>query len=82
MVTVANCALITAGSLGFSVGLYTAVALIATGVLLARRMLPLFGPGELGGPPKYAQACFALFVVLWMLYIALSALQSYRIIGV
>lgn len=72
---------VPAGSLGFSVGLYTAVSLIATGVLLARRMLPAFGPGELGGPPKYAKACAALFLILWLLYIGLSALQTYKVIA-
>lgn len=73
---------VPAGNLGFSVGLYTAVALIATGILLARRMLPIFGPGELGGPKNPARASFGLFVVLWLLYIGLSALQSYEIIAV
>lgn len=72
---------VSAGSLGFSVGLYTAMSLIATGVLLARRMLPSLGRGELGGPPSFAWLTCLLFVFLWFVYIALSALQSYNLIG-
>lgn len=72
---------VPAGSLGFSVGLYTAVSLIATGVLLARRMLPLFGNSELGGPKNLAVLCALLFFVLWIIYVGLSALQSYQVIA-
>lgn len=72
---------VPAGSLGFSVGLYTAVSLIATGVLIARRMLPVFGRAELGGPKTSANLCALLFVSLWLLYVGLSALQSYQVIA-
>lgn len=72
---------VRAGSLGFSVGLYTAVSLIAIGVLIVRRMMPIFGPGELGGPPKFAFATCFLFVSLWVFYVILSSLQAYGIIA-
>ena len=72
---------VNAGSLGFSVGIFTAVALVAHGVLLARRMLPSLGQGELGGPSKYAYLSFAIFGCLWFVYIALSALKSYHVIA-
>lgn len=72
---------VPAGSLGFSVGLYTAVSLIATGVLLARRMLPIFGNAELGGPKKLSLLCALLFGFLWIIYVGLSALQSYQVIA-
>ena len=72
---------VPAGSLGFSVGIFTGVALIATGVLIARRFLPIFGRGELGGPPAASWGCAILFFILWFIYCTLSALQSYHIIA-
>jgi solute carrier family 8 (sodium/calcium exchanger) len=72
---------VPAGSLGFSVGIFTGVALIATGVLLARRSLPIFGRGELGGPPAASWGCAILFCCLWLIYCTLSALQSYGVIA-
>lgn len=43
------------GSLGFSVGLYSAISLVCLGVLIARRTIPIFGPGKFCGIRKYNQ---------------------------
>lgn len=40
---------VPAGSLGFSVLVYSAVAIAAVGLLTARRFLKVFGKAELGG---------------------------------
>ena len=71
---------VEAGSLGFSVGIFTAVALVGHGILLARRMFPSLGSGELGGPGKFANSSALVFVFLWLIYIALSALNSYGVV--
>ena len=38
-----------AGALSFSVILYTIAAIMAIGLIMARRFLPVFGSSELGG---------------------------------
>lgn len=70
-----------AGDLGFSVIIYTIVAIIALAVLIGRRMIPSIG-GELGGPTCSKVFCSVLFVFLWVLYVLLSALQTKDIINV
>ena len=40
---------VKAGSLAFSVTLYTICAIMAIGLLVLRRFLPVFGKAELGG---------------------------------
>ncbi|CAJ0584603.1 unnamed protein product, partial [Mesorhabditis spiculigera] len=42
---------VKAGDLGFSVAVFTIFSIIFLIVLIARRMLAVFGKGELGGPP-------------------------------
>ena len=66
-----------AGSLTFSVAIFTVCCVICLVVLIMRRYLSVFGRGELGGPTvsKYLTAGFFLF--LWLLYILLSSLQAY-----
>lgn len=51
-------------------------------LLIARRVLPFFGKGELGGPvgPKVLSAL--ILIVLWLGYVLLSALQTYDYISV
>jgi len=68
---------VEAGSLGFSVTLYTICAIAAVCLILARRILPLFGQAELGGNVvmKYLSGGFLVF--LWILYVIFSSLQSY-----
>ena len=71
-----------AGSLGFSVTVFTICAIITIAILMIRRMAPerVFGGAELGGPTvtKYLTAGF--LVSLWFLYVLLSALQTYKYI--
>lgn len=71
---------VSAGDLGFSVGIFTAVALIAHAILLARRMSPTLGYGELGGPSKFANTSALIFVFLWFVYIIMSSLKSYEVL--
>ena len=68
---------VNAGTLSFSVIVYTTCAIAAVALLMVRRFLPIFGKAELGGPrvTKYISAGFFLF--LWLLYIVLSILQCY-----
>nr|XP_022315643.1 sodium/calcium exchanger 2-like isoform X4 [Crassostrea virginica] len=70
------------GSLGFSVILYTACAIIAILLLIARRFLKPFGQAELGGPkwPKILSA--VIMVSLWVFYVLLSSLNAENIINV
>ena len=68
---------VKAGSLTFSVAVYTVVSFFALALLFARRFVKPLGKAELGGPaiPKYFTAVFFLF--LWIVYITLSSLQAY-----
>mmetsp|Transcript_26770 Transcript_26770/g.63741 ORF Transcript_26770/g.63741 Transcript_26770/m.63741 type:complete len:832 (+) Transcript_26770:110-2605(+) len=61
---------VVGGDLGFSVGVFTGLAVVCIATLILRRFL--FG-GELGGPkvPKMLTGVF--LVCLWILYIGLSA---------
>lgn len=61
------------GDLGFSVMVFSVMAVVCILVLFWRRRM--FG-GELGGPkgPKYATAVF--FVLLWFIYIAMSSWKA------
>jgi len=72
---------VNAGTLSFSVIVYTTCAIAAVALLMVRRFLPIFGKAELGGPKvtKYISAGFFLF--LWLLYIVLSILQCYGYIN-
>jgi len=69
-----------AGSLAFSVFVYTIVATLALVLILVRRYSALFGKSELGGPaiPKYASGVFLL--MLWTIYILLSSFHTYGFI--
>lgn len=68
---------VEAGTLSFSVIVYTCCAITAVIVFMARRFLSFAGNAELGGPnvTKYLSALF--FIFLWLLYVVLSVLQSY-----
>jgi len=72
---------VEAGTLSFSVMVYTVCALLGLALLMARRFLPVFGNAELGGPTVTKWASSVFFIVLWFLYITLSILQSYKIIS-
>lgn len=67
---------VPAGDLGFSVGIFTVLSIFCIGLLLLRRMMPIFGPGELGGPIKYSILTSIFFVTLWFIYIAGSIFKT------
>ncbi|NXJ65936.1 NAC3 protein, partial [Rostratula benghalensis] len=66
---------VSAGTLAFSVTLFTIFAFICISVLLYRRR-PHLG-GELGGPRGCKVATMLLFVSLWLLYILFATLEAY-----
>jgi len=71
---------VQAGSLGFSVTIYTITAICAVILLMLRRSFAIFGNAELGGnvPMKYVSAVILVF--LWFTYVTLSSLQAYGVI--
>ncbi|MEE6492806.1 hypothetical protein FKM82_016641 [Ascaphus truei] len=66
---------VSAGTLAFSVTLFTIFAFVCISVLLYRRR-PHIG-GELGGPRGCRLATTLLFVSLWLLYILFATLEAY-----
>lgn len=66
---------VEAGSLGFSVVVFCVCALVAIALLMLRRSKKV--GGELGGAKPYKLPTSLLFAMLWMVYIVLSALQTY-----
>lgn len=69
---------VPSGSLGFSVSIYCAVSITCISLLMLRRKLTFFGKAELGGPRPAAIASAVFMVFLWVLYIVLSALKTYK----
>ncbi|KAG5285073.1 hypothetical protein AALO_G00033800 [Alosa alosa] len=67
---------VPAGSLAFSVTLFTVQALACVCVLLYRRRPGVSG-GELGGPRGPKLLTTLLFVSLWLVYIMLASLDAY-----
>jgi len=70
--------LVKPGSLGFSVTIFCTEALVAILILLLRRN-PAVG-GELGGPKAVKTVTSSIFVCLWVIYVALSAMEAYGVI--
>ena len=66
---------VPAGSLAFSIVLFTVLAMVALVTLLLRRA---FIGGELGGSRKWAMIHSAGFVALWLLYIVLASMNDRR----
>ncbi|KPP77585.1 sodium/calcium exchanger 3-like [Scleropages formosus] len=66
---------VPAGSLAFSVTLFTIFAFLAVTVLLYRRRAHI--GGELGGPRGHRLATTGFFFSLWLLYILFSGLEAY-----
>ncbi|CAD7941387.1 unnamed protein product [Amoebophrya sp. A120] len=64
---------VVAGSLGYSVTIFTLTAFACLGTLVLRRYL--YG-GELGGPAGPKWATFAFFCALWGVYISLSSIKA------
>ena len=69
---------VPAGSLAFSVVVYTICSIVTLALLVVRRNVSIFGKAELGGPhvPKLISGLFMIF--LWFLYVLISSLQSYE----
>lgn len=68
---------VKAGSLTFSVMIFTICSIVCFSVLFIRRFTKWFGRGELGGPTVPKMLTSGMFVLLWFLYITLSTLQAY-----
>ena len=68
---------VPAGSLGFSVAVFSSLAVSCILFLLLRRKI---AGGELGGPEGLRWVSFALLVTFWFTYIILSSLKAYEII--
>lgn len=67
---------VPAGSLGFSVLVFTVAAVVAVGLLQARRRFEFFGRAELGGPSGPRRATAAAFLAMWVVYISLASLRE------
>lgn len=70
-----GCFVVKAGTLVFSVIVYSICALIAVALLVVRRK---FLGGELGGPKPQAYASSCLLVCLWAVYVGLSSWYALR----
>ncbi|XP_033743112.1 sodium/calcium exchanger 3-like isoform X1 [Pecten maximus] len=71
---------VPAGSLGFSVVVFTICSLLTIMFIILRRNLSVFGSAELGGPkvPKIISGTY--FIVVWILYVLLVSLNVYEYI--
>lgn len=69
---------VPAGSLGFSVCVFSVVAIICIIILLIRRKKV---GGELGGSQQGRVFSATILVFLWLLYIFMSILQAYNVGG-
>jgi len=72
---------VKAGSLSFSVTLYTICAILALSLIVVRRFTPVFGKAELGGNKGLNIFTGAFLVILWLGYVIMSALQAYDVIS-
>ena len=59
---------------------YTVLSLVAISLLMFRRMSSICGRAELGGPKGPAMVSAAFMILLWIIYVTLSALQAYGVI--
>ncbi|KAL0275303.1 UNVERIFIED_CONTAM: hypothetical protein PYX00_003196 [Menopon gallinae] len=73
---------VPAGTLGFSVLLFSISAIIAFCLLILRRKASAFGAAELGGPLALKYFSGSILILLWVLYIVASCLQEYGYINV
>jgi len=71
---------VEAGSLGFSVTLYTIFALSALTLIVCRRFFSVFGKAELGGNNVLKYVSGFILISFWMMYVVFSALQVYDVI--
>ncbi|KAK6626785.1 hypothetical protein RUM44_009262 [Polyplax serrata] len=73
---------VPAGTLGFTVLMFSICAVIAIGLLVLRRNLTTTGKAELGGPLLWKFLSGGCLISLWVLYIVVSCLQEYGYIHV
>ncbi|XP_037045001.1 sodium/calcium exchanger 1-like [Bradysia coprophila] len=66
------------GTLAFTLSLFLAGAIIAIGILLARRSKKV--GGELGGPAGLKYATSAVLFGIWLMYVTTSTLEAYGIV--
>ena len=67
---------VEAGALGFSVLIFCIEALVCITILMYRRFNKNIN-AELGGPSRSRKITSFAFVMLWIMYLLISALQSY-----
>jgi hypothetical protein len=70
--------MVPAGELGFSVAVYSALAVVAVILFIIRRFA--YG-GELGGPKIHNYVSSCIFASLWIAYIGLSAVGKEAVLG-
>jgi solute carrier family 8 (sodium/calcium exchanger) len=70
--------LVEPGSLGYSVCVFCACAIVCISLMLIRRNP--FCAGELGGPYKFKIFTSVFMTCLWFIYLILSSLETYCII--
>ncbi|KAF8770674.1 Sodium/calcium exchanger 3 like protein [Argiope bruennichi] len=68
---------VEAGTLGFSVAIYSALAIACISLIVARRYMAVLGRAELGGPRNVALGCAIAMISMWFLYVMLSSLEAY-----
>ncbi|XP_056017279.1 sodium/calcium exchanger 3-like isoform X1 [Ostrea edulis] len=68
---------VPAGSLGFSVVIFTVLAVLTLILIVIRRYVGLFGNAELGGPkiPKIISG--GCMIIFWFVYVLVASLQTY-----
>lgn len=71
---------VEAGSLGFSVLVFCIEAIVCIAILMYRRYHKNIG-AELGGPARSRKITSLVLVSLWLIYVLLSAFESYCYIG-
>jgi len=67
---------VAGGDLGFSVGLFSGLAVLTYIILIVRRSHKVAG-GALGGAQPIKGITAGLFVTFWMIYVLCSALKTY-----
>jgi len=66
--------IVPSGDLGISVMVFAICAILCLGTLMARRKFLGF---ELGGPVVFAKITAVFFVMLWFIYVLVSAIKAY-----
>ena len=71
---------VCAGSLGFTVVVFSACATLMICAILARRFC-CSPPAELGGERRLAWATFGAFIALWVVYITISVVRDMELVA-